>query len=341
MNLITTDVCNRNCPYCFAEFKLTRRKQESFISMESFLAYLDFLDRSSDKRLKLLGGEPTLHPEFTALVDKGLERGFEVTIFTNGMWKPAVVDYFKKGIPPQVFFVFNINEPGVRAEDEARRQAAGLELVGNHAKAGFNLFHKDFDLLFLGDIIDRYDLQRVIRLGLACPITNTPTQYIGDEDLKAVGTRLVEQLRRLEERGILGSLDCGFPLCMFDETELGKLQLCSTGFNSICDPIIDVGADLTAWPCFPLSNMFNVKLTDFESKEPLLAYYREKFNPFRSFGSREECLGCKYLDRSQCSGGCLARGIVEFAKNDAAFFEKLESGREPVTDGSCYPPSVF
>jgi hypothetical protein len=165
-------------------------------------------------------------------------------------------------------------------------------------------------------------------LGLACPIANTRNEYIQDEDLKGAGTRLTEQLRRLEARDILGTFDCGFPLCMFSEAELGSIALSSNGFVSICSPIIDVGADLTAWPCFPLSEMLNVKLTDFPSKKELVEFYKKKLQPFRQFGSRDDCLGCKYMERMQCAGGCLARGIVEWAKNDASVFEKLDMNRE-------------
>jgi organic radical activating enzyme len=354
MNLIITDVCNRNCPYCFAEFKLNREthktrridgvhfyKKDRYISMENYLIYLDFLEKSRDPKLKLLGGEPTLHPQFTQLVDIGLERDLEVTIFTNGLWNDTVLEYFKRtatasplhtDIHSKINFVFNLNEPGGQTEKENRLQDRSLEIVGEHAKCGFNIYRTDFDLLFLGDIIEKYSLQKSIRLGLACPIANTPNEYIKTQDLKAAGTRLVGQLRQLEKRDILGTFDCGFPLCMFSEDELGSITLSTDGFKSICSPIIDVGADLTAWPCFPLSRMFNVKLTDFKSKKELEEFYNEKFKHFRQFGSQDDCLGCKYLHRTQCAGGCLARGLVQWAKSDTTFFEKLDANQEQILE---------
>ena len=332
MNLIITDVCNRNCPYCFAEPKMNHSQQKNqtqkknrHITIKNYSVYLDFLKKSKDNKLKLLGGEPTLHPKFTELVNIGLERNFEITIFTNGMWSSQVLNYFRKGIDPKVGFVFNLNEPGQRTKNEDTLQSKSLEIVGNHGKSGFNIYRKDFDLLFLGDIIEKYALKKSIRLGLACPITSTRNKYIKNEDLKIAGTRLVEQLRQLEKRNILGTFDCGFPLCMFSENELGSIALTTEGFISLCSPIIDVSMDLSAWPCFPLSEILNVRLLDFKSKDELRKYYREKFKPLRQFGSQEECLGCKYLERIQCSGGCLARGLAEWAKNDSAIFEKLES----------------
>lgn len=332
MNLIITDVCNRNCPYCFAESKLVRGRgktpftqKKRFITMKNYLAYLDFLKKNDDKKLKLLGGEPTLHPQFTELVDIGLEQNFELTIFSNGLWSPSISEYFKKGIDSNVSFVFNLNEPGQRTKAEDIIQSRSLEIAGARAKCGFNIFRKNFNLLFLGEVIEKYSLQKFIRLGLACPIAGTQNEYIKNNDLKTTGTRLVAQLRQLEKRDIVGAFDCGFPLCMFSEGELGSITLTTDGFKSLCGPIIDVGMDLTAWPCFPLSQFLNVNLLDFDSADELKTFYEKKFEHLRQFGSQEDCLGCKYLHRSQCSGGCLARGLVEWAKSDSAIFEKLES----------------
>jgi len=332
MNLIITDVCNRNCPYCFAESRMDQSRKNSNsqktdrnITKKNYLSYLDFLDNSKDKKLKLLGGEPTLHPRFIELVNIGLDRNFEITIFTNGMWSAKVVDFFRNGVDPRVSFVFNINEPGQRTKNEDALQKKSLEIVGDQAKCGFNIFKKNFDLLFLGDVIEKYSLKKSIRLGLACPIANIRNEYIENEDLKVTGTRLVAQLRQLEKRDIVGAFDCGFPLCMFSMNELGSITLTTDGFKSLCGPIIDVGMDLTAWPCFPLSEILNVRLLDFSSEDELKEFYQEKFKPLRQFGSQEDCLNCKYLHRSQCSGGCLARGLVDWEKSDPSIIDKLDS----------------
>jgi hypothetical protein len=332
MNLIVTDVCNRNCPYCFAESKLNRSQskkkllnKDRFISIKNYLVYLNFLKKSRDTQLKLLGGEPTQHPRFIEMVTMALEQDFDLVIFTNGLWGSEVLNFFRKGIHPKVRFVFNINEPAVRTKNETALQKKSLEIVGKQAKCGFNIFRKDFDLLFLGDIIEKYSLEKTIRLGLACPIANTGNEYIPNEDLKTTGTRLAAQLRQLEKRDIVGAFDCGFPLCMFSENELGSIILTTDGIKSLCNPIIDVGMDLMAWPCFPLSNILNVSILEYETVDELKSFYGKKLKYFRQFGSQEDCLDCKYRKRAQCSGGCLSRGLVEWVKNDPSVFEKLEA----------------
>ena len=68
MNLIITDWCNRACPYCFAREKVGLLGSDAptrFLSLPDLEFYLEFLVRSGLRELKLLGGEPTLHPQLS------------------------------------------------------------------------------------------------------------------------------------------------------------------------------------------------------------------------------------------------------------------------------------
>lgn len=135
----------------------------------------------------------------------------------------------------------------------------------------------------------------------------------------------MRQLRELEAHDVLGSFDCGFPRCMFDWADLGHLVEATTGFASLCGPVIDVGPDLTAWPCFPLSEIFNVNLLDFNDREELKDYYTRKLAPMRSLGTLDECKDCKYLRRDQCCGGCIARSLRDWtSQGDRRLLEKLD-----------------
>ncbi len=336
MNLILTNYCNRACPYCFAQEKinLARRltkdeKNPSYISLANVDAYLDFLERSNYKRLKLLGGEPTLHPKLADIVTRGLQRNMEIIIFTNGLWSKKIQKLFQDLEDPQIRFVFNVNEPHLHKKSENRIQNKALKIAGKRGSISFNIHRENFDLLFLCNLLEMYGLLRIIRLGLACPIVGTNNVYLPTHKLEQVGHRLIQQLRRLEKRNILGSFDCGFPLCMFTLQGLGSLTHTTiNGFSSICGSVIDVGPDLTAWPCFPLSRILNVKLTKFADQTALQGYFDKHLAPLRNFGSRERCLGCKYLHRGQCTGGCLGRTIRSWQESgDPSLLKKIESIR--------------
>jgi hypothetical protein len=199
-----------------------------------------------------------------------------------------------------------------------------MRIAGLQGSCGYNIYREKFDLQFIPDLIDEAGLDRGLRLGLASPIVGTKNSFLDSKSFKAIGMRLVEQLSKLEERNVLASFDCGFPLCMFAEESLGSLVLNSRGFRSVCSYPIDVGPDLTAWPCFPLSDCESVRMLDFQNAAELLAHYTSRLSGIRRMGIYEECLACKFIERGQCCGGCVARTIREWAaKGDADIIRKL------------------
>jgi MoaA/NifB/PqqE/SkfB family radical SAM enzyme len=329
MNLIITDRCNRACPYCFAQEKVRLSDGKMgmrFISFADMEYCMEFLQRSRRRDLKLLGGEPTLHPEFNRIVEAALSRKLKVLVFTNGLWTDEVCEFVARTKNSSFNFLFNVNEPQDRSPWENDRLAETLAIAGPRGRIGFNLFRTDFDLRFVRDLIGRFGLQREVRMGIAHPIAGHDNEYVPDRDIPRMGERLLAQLEELTAHDILGTLDCGFPLCMFPEEQLGLLVTCvKPGTYSQCRPIIDVGPDLNAWPCFPLSNLLNVNLRDFHSDEELIEYYDRKLSGVRNIGSMDRCLDCRFRRRGQCCGGCIARTLRNWESNgDHSLVEKLK-----------------
>jgi MoaA/NifB/PqqE/SkfB family radical SAM enzyme len=64
----------------------------TFIPLDIFEQRLDFLDRSGIDEIRLIGGEPTLHPQLPELIRHARAAGFEeVCVYTNGTrFTPAV-----------------------------------------------------------------------------------------------------------------------------------------------------------------------------------------------------------------------------------------------------------
>ena len=84
MNLMITNYCNLHCPYCFAQEEMNSKAAQA-VTMENFIKYLDFLRDNNEYEVRLIGGEPSLHPELEKLIDKVIEYNcFEqILIFTN------------------------------------------------------------------------------------------------------------------------------------------------------------------------------------------------------------------------------------------------------------------
>src|SRR4051812_18340244 len=91
-NLSITAKCNRDCSYCFALETLDAlHLSEQAMSWDVFERSLDFLERSGMDEARLLGGEPTIHPDFPRMLERALERGFRVLVFSGGLIPEAAL----------------------------------------------------------------------------------------------------------------------------------------------------------------------------------------------------------------------------------------------------------
>jgi uncharacterized radical SAM superfamily Fe-S cluster-containing enzyme len=83
--LEVTDVCNLNCPICYANSGSHRTTHRSFAQIESMLDLIVRNELEPDI-VQISGGEPTLHPEFFAILDAAKARPIKhVMVNTNGI----------------------------------------------------------------------------------------------------------------------------------------------------------------------------------------------------------------------------------------------------------------
>jgi uncharacterized radical SAM superfamily Fe-S cluster-containing enzyme len=98
-----TERCNLSCPTCFAGSSPT---ESHLMSMEEFEQQVDQLvagGKQDSDMIQLSGGEPTIHPDFLAMVSLLFDRGFHhVTINSNGikLAQPAFVEKLAACLKP-------------------------------------------------------------------------------------------------------------------------------------------------------------------------------------------------------------------------------------------------
>lgn len=316
-NLLITNDCPRSCTFCFAKSRLGRQTEGTpaqFMSRDNLRRVMDFLEGSGEMSLRLLGGEPTRHPEFHAIVEEALERGFHVHVFTNAMMPQATADFLASTPMDRVSFLCNVSPQSDDAEDDRKKVDYALAQLGSRAQAGITLTAPTFDYAFLLPLIERYGLKRRIRIGIAQPIVGENNAFLAPADYREAGKNIVAMAEDCIRHNILIGFDCGMTLCMFSQEELGKLLQYSEGFRSVCEPIIDIGPELDIWHCFPLSEVLNSELGRFRNRNEAVRFYRQKVQRYRTFGCMDACLSCAYLKRGQCSGGCLAHAMNSLNK---------------------------
>jgi radical SAM protein with 4Fe4S-binding SPASM domain len=291
------------------------------LSWENLIYLADFFERSGERAFRLLGGEPTLHPEFIGFVLYLLERRFDVTVFTSGIMKEPLLHQMTEvfsGLPPErLGFVCNLNDPEKTRTppEEVEAVRRFLRALGHRVDPGFNIYRTDFDLSFLVQLINEFGLRRTIRLGVAHPIVGKKNSFVSLETLDQVISRLFSFTPLFERMRIKPGLDCGFPLCRFHDSQLAWLYRFTGGKSDFgCGPVVDIGPDLSVWPCFPLSSFHRRSLFEFDTLRDILDFYLDLHRKVRveTGGIYEACDTCWLREDGICHGGCLAHAVDSF-----------------------------
>ncbi len=319
-NVVLTTYCNRSCPYCFAKKEMSESPAKSLMSWENLMYIADFLQASGQMGVSLLGGEPTIHPDFADFALYLLERGFSVTVFTNGIVAPSRLEEFRKSFSEVnsdlITFVCNLNDPVQTPplRGEAARIERFLFAFGPWISPGFNIYRLDFRLEFLLDLINRYGMKRHLRLGIAHPVPGKSNGFIRPQDMRHVIERLCSYRSFFETARVVPGLDCGFPLCKFTDDELGWLFRSGSQPRFGCGPAVNISPDMSVYHCFPLSNYKRKSLFEFNSLHDLEDFFVKLQSEIKAEipGIFKECDGCNHQSDGMCRGGGLCQVLNRF-----------------------------
>lgn len=319
-NLLVTHKCVRRCPYCFADNYMAGARGD-WLAWDDYIYVLDMYQRSKIPVVSLLGGEPALHPDIALLMDYALKRGFAFRMFTSGIMATAVRDRLFEVVKShessgrKITFIVNVNHPSDTPAAHQKIQSEFLALAGHRASISFNIYRLDFDLDFAFELISQHGLMPNIRLGLTHPIAEARegNAFIKPPEYRQVADRLQHFFPKFALNRVTPGFDCGFPICMFTDAQLGNLLQLQGTFHWSCGPVVDIGPDLEVWPCFPLSHIRSKKLYDFDSIDAAQAYFLAEVRALRkgNTGIYVECDECEHRTRGLCSGGCLTYSLPE------------------------------
>ena len=148
MNTMINTKCNLACSYCFADETMAARGYTEDMTMENFIEVLEYHKKSGQTEVRLLGGEPTIHPLFGDFLDKILEYPeFEVImIFSNGSFKDDIrnklIETSKK---IKVQMMVNFNHWLDTGRHKWNKTVETIEKLSEHgiiSALGINLFNE-------------------------------------------------------------------------------------------------------------------------------------------------------------------------------------------------------
>ncbi len=90
LNIYLTNACNLNCPHCFMK---AGKRLANELTKEEWIGVLTEFKECGGKAVTFTGGEPLLHPGFSAIVESAHQLGLQVTVLTNGiLWTDELID---------------------------------------------------------------------------------------------------------------------------------------------------------------------------------------------------------------------------------------------------------
>lgn len=311
LNLLITNTCNQNCKYCFASEEMREKSSEKYMSMDVILQTIN--KQSISKEIKLLGGEPTLHPKFSKILEACVKKYSHIQIFSNAIFSDTTIQSILK-YKEKIGMTVNIMTPGYQDNKKIRELVRhNISTLVSQIPITLSLTvgpFTDVKMLFSG--IPKTLLRKIqkYRIGLANPIAFSRNDY-SFEDFPKIGEIICELLNTIEELSpqATSQLNCGFTRCMFSQYQLQSLinRVTLRGFGCFGKGgIFDVSIDNKAFHCFPLSNTLRISMDkSIEKIHSELQLHRMAF--WKKFRMKK-CVDCPFYiqNGSSCPGPCIA-----------------------------------
>lgn len=315
-NVIITNKCNLNCPFCFASEKNAQTADEvNVIDSEELWKITKILDGTM---VRFCGGEPTLHPRFLGLLSEHLENETsQVMVMTNGLWPKRVQKYISE-LPIEklgrIRYLFNVLEPDFYTAKQIECLHATLRVVvPPRATLGLTIYKKNFDYTYLIQLASQYGIKS-IRYSVASPnIDEDKNPLVEPEDFREIADVVYNLVVDANREGIAVNNDCGYlPPCSFSKKQLVEMLLNPENtfkFNCSRSPV-DIGKGGEAWRCYGLASLIGANITDFETMQDVRNYLDRRTGLLDDILLFEQCENCYYKQKGICGGGCYSYRVI-------------------------------
>lgn len=306
-NLYLTHKCNRGCPFCFARkvLKESGGNVEELLTVDDMKALFAHFP-GQFREIGLLGGEPFLYPYLGEALELLWQQKIVPKVFTSAT-NPLPESLREMDITRHPLnFVVNVGTKDSYTDEQYQNLIAFFARFHAVSSLSYTILDLDADPSFLFDVIDRFQLLRTVRVGVALPIYKGGNQYVDKKDYKELGKFMVKFARAAHEQSVILGMDCGFTACMFTPTEVGALQRSGVRFSFLCGAAVDIGPGLKAWNCFPLFQLHKENVLESKSINELIRKFDTNMDRYFNHrtGIFPECDACKYYKRHACEGGC-------------------------------------
>jgi len=153
-NILLTSYCNQNCSFCFASHLMGKRNKTNHISFEKYAKLLDYLEKNGINEVFLMGGEPTMHPDFIKIIRETVDRGFAIELFTNGVFSDEIRDFLISLGNQIKMYHLNLAAPIYGKSNVAKKKLAEfVRVVKNFSDISLTLTIDSFEQNYLKQVL--------------------------------------------------------------------------------------------------------------------------------------------------------------------------------------------
>jgi len=318
MNILLTTRCNKNCSFCFARQAAAAKIED--MSLENFQKLILLAKAENYAGVKLLGGEPTIHPDFSAMLTFLSKERFPATLISNLLYTdPAVRECINqaaaKGIihgvlanaaelnTPETLGIFKQNYSALleATAKEPGKITAGITLSRQKSAAE--------ETEYIAFLAQNIYISR-LRLSLDFQAENVEDKFFINN--KEYGQKILAVVHKCLDLRIPISWDCKLYPCMFEEAVFQKdiagfaqsLRLdCQAGGAPF-----DVFPDMSYIHCYParvLSGQNILKFSRISEALNEIAFRKKALQALQKNNPPGECKECNYYRTGRCDSLCL------------------------------------
>lgn len=311
MNIILTTKCKNTCAYCFARDIINKKNSNEYMTIDDFEKILEFLKKSGSKSIRLLGGEPLLHPEIKNILDISIKEDWAETIdiFTGGIFPKKLKNLLIRD--QRYHIIININE---RRDYSSSVYESIVKLATYLADSGvgitlsFTIWRDDFEWHDHLNLMKNLGIL-TLRWSLASPSSLRSNEFLSIDKKSNFGARIAEFLLDFSNQNIRTVADCSVPLCIFSDEMRGRIERVNPSLGrdttlGLCSVPVDIGPGLKIWRCFAVDAP-SYLMTDFKNLRDIERTIQKRDDFIRWMDMPTECLSCDSSYHHVCQGGCL------------------------------------
>lgn len=309
--------CNLRCVWCYAR---AQGYGKCDMSLETVRKYMVLAAELGARSVVLIGGEPTLHPDFFKIIEIIRSAGLKVFLATNGV-KFSDKEFLNKTINAGVssavisFKAANrkmfLEETGTDLFDDQVKAVQNVVVSGMNNIVSITACENqmnNFDEMI--SVVKSTGAQKVF-FDTGLPIFSHGKSVVNDvKTPREMAKFVMEAYPKLERSGLSFNFKLGLPFCLFPREFIEKIihdGNTSTRCHMMNEGSLIVSPEGDILSCNHLHDLSLGKIgRDFTNAEEFRAYRKSRevarFYQKVNSCSNQKCVNCEYW--KMCGSGC-------------------------------------